>query len=586
MPPILIAQNISKRFGAVPLFDNISFAVHDGDRIGLIGPNGAGKSTLLAILGAEQEPDSGVVSFRKRARIGYVHQLSDFPPGITVRQIAEATLNRVAVAASYDDTLRHGAQTPFNDQLTFRWEGGMWEYDAMHDSIVAAGNGGPQPVQARFTIFYNRGTQRYDLEQTIQPDDEMWVDIGQLIRNQVPDKNGNVLPATLTSGSYEITDLSHHGAGTIFEGKVIYDKMNGDAAYGCAVCCGYGETYSLWYDPLGIPDGGTADQGVQAPDECAGGLITDVSDSFYGNWSTQAPSIATVDYYATHTAVSVGSTRSNTSGYYNNNDARQHCPMWHSQPSCSDNVKPMISSISPSQGLVGTGISVTINGTGFAAGATVSAGSNISVSNVNVVSSSQITATFTPSNSTSAGGNQGVTVSVSEQTSNSQNFFVQYPLHLAYITEPATPNNGHSAIISGTNITITDYFGNVKASGVCGGYQWIPYALWDQSVSRITNGTATIAESFSNFSPLPDPFGQPTPDSVTVNLASGGIIADIQAIWYNPPACPVADSSDSFNQQFTATVGTVNYPLTTLVSVAESTNSQGLPSFDVSITTP
>jgi ATP-binding cassette subfamily F protein uup len=98
MPPILIAQNISKRFGAVPLFDDISFAVHDGDRIGLIGPNGAGKSTLLAILGAEQETDSGEVSFRKRARIGYVHQLSDFAPGITVRQIAEAALVRAAVA--------------------------------------------------------------------------------------------------------------------------------------------------------------------------------------------------------------------------------------------------------------------------------------------------------------------------------------------------------------------------------------------------------------------------------------------------------------------------------------------------------
>ena len=81
MPPILIAQNISKRFGAVPLFDNISCAVHDGDRIGLIGPNGAGKSTLLAILGAEQQPDSGEVSFRKGVRIGYVHQISDFAPG-------------------------------------------------------------------------------------------------------------------------------------------------------------------------------------------------------------------------------------------------------------------------------------------------------------------------------------------------------------------------------------------------------------------------------------------------------------------------------------------------------------------------
>ena len=96
MPPILIAQNISKRFGAAPLFDGISFAVHDSDRIGLIGPNGAGKSTLLAILGAEQEPDSGEVSFRKRARIGYVHQISTFTPGITVRGVIEAAMNRAA----------------------------------------------------------------------------------------------------------------------------------------------------------------------------------------------------------------------------------------------------------------------------------------------------------------------------------------------------------------------------------------------------------------------------------------------------------------------------------------------------------
>jgi ATP-binding cassette subfamily F protein uup len=97
MPPILIAQNLSKRFGAIPLFENISFAVHDGERIGLIGPNGAGKSTLLALLGNEQQPDSGEVSFRKRARVAYVHQISDFAPGLTVRQVIEAALERAAI---------------------------------------------------------------------------------------------------------------------------------------------------------------------------------------------------------------------------------------------------------------------------------------------------------------------------------------------------------------------------------------------------------------------------------------------------------------------------------------------------------
>src|SRR5579875_3699865 len=97
MPPILNAQGVSKRLGAVPLCQDISFAVHDGDRIGLIGPNGAGKSTLLAVLAGEQEPDSGEVAFRKRARIGYVHQISEYAPGATVRSIVEAAMSRAHV---------------------------------------------------------------------------------------------------------------------------------------------------------------------------------------------------------------------------------------------------------------------------------------------------------------------------------------------------------------------------------------------------------------------------------------------------------------------------------------------------------
>ena len=68
MPPILNAQSVSKQFGAVPLFRNISLTVEDGDRIGLIGPNGAGKSTLLALLAGQVEPDSGELAVHKRAR--------------------------------------------------------------------------------------------------------------------------------------------------------------------------------------------------------------------------------------------------------------------------------------------------------------------------------------------------------------------------------------------------------------------------------------------------------------------------------------------------------------------------------------
>jgi hypothetical protein len=86
----------------------------------------------------------------------------------------------VAVAASYDVTLRYGAQTPFSNQLAFRWEGGLWEYDPQHDSIITAGNGSTKPTQAAFTIFYNQGKDKYELEQTLQPDEQMWIDVRAL----------------------------------------------------------------------------------------------------------------------------------------------------------------------------------------------------------------------------------------------------------------------------------------------------------------------------------------------------------------------------------------------------------------------
>jgi ATP-binding cassette subfamily F protein uup len=107
MPPILNAQGVSKRFGATPLFQDISFAVNEGDRIGLIGPNGAGKSTLLAVLAGEVEPDTGEVAVRKRARVGYVKQVSEYAKGATVRGVLEAALVAAAVpAGEHEQRLR------------------------------------------------------------------------------------------------------------------------------------------------------------------------------------------------------------------------------------------------------------------------------------------------------------------------------------------------------------------------------------------------------------------------------------------------------------------------------------------------
>ncbi|HSY90229.1 MAG TPA: ABC-F family ATP-binding cassette domain-containing protein [Candidatus Binatus sp.] len=100
MPPLINVRGISKAFGADPLFQNVSFTVSEGDRIGLIGPNGSGKSTLLRILAGTEDTDDGEIAFRKRLRMSYVEQESEFRPGDTVRSVVDAALKSSAVPES------------------------------------------------------------------------------------------------------------------------------------------------------------------------------------------------------------------------------------------------------------------------------------------------------------------------------------------------------------------------------------------------------------------------------------------------------------------------------------------------------
>jgi ATP-binding cassette subfamily F protein 3 len=81
---MLTAQKLGVAFGGEILFDDISFRIVPGDRIGLIGKNGAGKSTLLRLLAKTQTNYSGSLAFDKNCRIGYLPQDLDFKEGRTV----------------------------------------------------------------------------------------------------------------------------------------------------------------------------------------------------------------------------------------------------------------------------------------------------------------------------------------------------------------------------------------------------------------------------------------------------------------------------------------------------------------------
>lgn len=354
----------------------------------------------------------------------------------------------VAVAASYDATLKYGAQTPFSDQLSFKWEGGMWEYDPYHSSIITAGNGGTQPTQAAFTVFYNQGTQRYDVEQTLKPDEQMWIDVGQLIREHVPDKNGKTLPQDLTMGSYEFRDLTNKGVGTLFEGKVIYDKTYGHVVYGCGTCCGYAKTL-VFYDPLGVPVPGTSGQGVNAYQNCNLDW-EDVSDSFWNTWTSANTSIATVNYYATHTGVATGSTTSYASAYLDGANRPPSCPRQLKTPSGGVNVFPTISGPNTlwwfnglSAGVSGyanqINLTASTGGTGTSFQWAITAGSN----KVSLSTSTSAAVQVTSIGQSTAANDVSITVTVGGLTSSPFKLTVRAPYTLG--TDPNQPAPVYSA---------------------------------------------------------------------------------------------------------------------------------------------
>lgn len=82
--PYLDIQNLTKSFGAHVLFQDISFSVAEGHKIGLVAKNGTGKSTLLSILTGREGYDSGNIIFRRELKIGYLEQSPKFDPDDTV----------------------------------------------------------------------------------------------------------------------------------------------------------------------------------------------------------------------------------------------------------------------------------------------------------------------------------------------------------------------------------------------------------------------------------------------------------------------------------------------------------------------
>lgn len=84
MANLLQVENLTKSFGVNSLFNDINFTINEGDKVGLIAKNGTGKSTLLSIIAGDDTPDDGKLIYKNDVTIGYLKQLPQFEPHLSV----------------------------------------------------------------------------------------------------------------------------------------------------------------------------------------------------------------------------------------------------------------------------------------------------------------------------------------------------------------------------------------------------------------------------------------------------------------------------------------------------------------------
>lgn len=114
---MLTVENISKNYGIKQLFSELSFTIHEGQRIGIIGLNGSGKTTLMKIVAGLETPDTGEMSATKGYTTGYLAQNPDFNEDLTIlEQVFYGESPLFVLLRKYEALLQKMEQDPSNEK--------------------------------------------------------------------------------------------------------------------------------------------------------------------------------------------------------------------------------------------------------------------------------------------------------------------------------------------------------------------------------------------------------------------------------------------------------------------------------------
>lgn len=137
MVSYLQIEKLTKSFGDLVLFEDITFGIAQGQKIGLIAKNGSGKTTLLNIIAGKEGYDNGGVVFRNDLRVGYLEQSPVYPAGLTVLQACfHSTNETVQLIADYEEALAHDDHSRLEELLMQMDNLKAWDYEQKAKQIL------------------------------------------------------------------------------------------------------------------------------------------------------------------------------------------------------------------------------------------------------------------------------------------------------------------------------------------------------------------------------------------------------------------------------------------------------------------
>lgn len=138
MVTYLQVNGLTKSFGSLILFENLSMGIAEGQRVALIAKNGTGKTTLLNIIAGKEDYDSGDIVFRQGVRVGYLEQDPCFPAEISVLDACFYSLNEtVRLIASYEKAVANGDHAEVEQLFTRMDHLQAWDYEQKAKQILS-----------------------------------------------------------------------------------------------------------------------------------------------------------------------------------------------------------------------------------------------------------------------------------------------------------------------------------------------------------------------------------------------------------------------------------------------------------------